>query len=308
MKVGIVGSGAMGCVFGGLLADAGNEVWLLDVNREHIEAIQARGVRVQGASGDRTVPVHATLDAAEAGPCELVVVATKNYDTAAGVRNARPMIGPDTLLLTLQNGIGNAERLEQLAGPDMVLVGIAGGFGASVLGPGHVHHNGWESIHLGELHGPISGRLTRIGEIWKAAGFNVRLFDDIQSLVWGKLLGNVGFSAVCSLTALTMGEVIADPDAWSVTESVVREGAAVARAKGVALPYQDPVAWVRGFGSKMPAARPSLWYDLQAGRRTEIDSINGGVVAEGAALGVDTPVNRTVVNLIRAVERRLGAS
>lgn len=160
MKIGIVGVGAMGSVYGGILGDAGNDVWLLDIWKEHVDAFRARGVRVEGASGDRTVRVNATLEAREAGPCELVVVATKAMDTEAAVKNAGPMIGAGTLVLTIQNGLGNAERMERLLGPTNLLVGIAGGFGASVVGPGHVHHNGWEAIHLGEFGGETPSAST----------------------------------------------------------------------------------------------------------------------------------------------------
>jgi 2-dehydropantoate 2-reductase len=304
MKIGIVGAGAMGSVYGGILGDAGNEVWLLDVWKEHIEAIRTKGIRVAGASGDRTVRVNATLAAREAGACELVIVATKAMDTEAGVRNAAAMIGPDTLVLTIQNGIGNAERMERLVGAKNLLVGIAGGFGASVVGPGHVHHNGWEAIHLGEFHGGVTERLNRVAEVWKKAGFRVRVFEDIQPLIWGKLMGNVGFSTVSTVTGLTIGEIIASPEAWSITEALVREAFAVAQAKKITLPYDDPVRWVREFGSKMPNARPSMWQDLEAGRRSEIDSINGGVVREAEALGVPVPVNRVMVSLVKALEAK----
>jgi 2-dehydropantoate 2-reductase len=138
--------------------------------------------------------------------------------------------------------------------------------------------------------------------VWKKAGFKVKVFDDLQPLIWGKLMGNVGFSPVCTLTALTMGEVLASPEAWSVSEVLVKEAFAVAQAKGIKRPYDEPVRWVREFGSKMPLARPSMWLDINAGRRSEIDSINGGVVREAEALGVQVPVNRVMVSLVKALE------
>jgi len=307
MKIGIVGSGAMGSVYGGILGEGGNEIWLLDVWKAHIDAIRADGIRVQGASGDRTVRVNATLDAKEAGPCELVIVSTKGYDTEAGVRNAAPMIGPDTLVLTLQNGLGNAEKMESLIGPKNLLVGIAGGFGGSVVGPGHVHHNAWEAINIGEFQGVITPRLNGVVAVWANAGFKAKAFDDIQSLVWSKLLGNVGFSPVCTMTQQRMGEVIANPSSWAITEALVKEAFAVAQAKMVKLTYDDPVAWVREYGSKMPKTRPSMWLDIEAGRRCEIDTINGGIVNEADALGIPVPVNMTMVNLVKALERKATA-
>lgn len=305
MKIGIVGAGAMGSVYGGILGDAGDEVWLLDVWKEHIEAIRQRGVRVEGASGDRTVRVNATLDATEAGVCELVIVATKAMDTEAGVKNATPMIGPDTLVLTIQNGLGNAERMERLVGSKNLLVGIAGGFGASVVAPGHVHHHGWESIHLGEFSGAISGRLQQVARVWEKAGFRVKVFDDIQPLIWGKLMGNVGFSAVCTITGLRVGQVLKNPWASSVVEANVREAFAVAQAKKIRIAYDDPVAWVREFGAKIPDAQPSMLQDILAGRRTEIDSLNGAVAEEAERLSLPAPMNRAVTVLVKALEEKV---
>ena len=307
MKIGIVGAGAMGSVYGGILGDAGNEVWLLDVWKEQIEAIRAQGIRVEGASGDRTVRMNATLDAKEAGICDLLVVATKAMDTEAGVKNAAPMIGPDTLVLTIQNGLGNAEKMERLIGPKNLLVGIAGGFGASVVAPGHVHHNGWEAIHLGEFSGGITARLNRVAEVWKKAGFRVKVFDDIQPLIWGKLIGNVGFSAVCTITGLRVGQVMENPWAWSVVEKNVSEAFAVAQAKKIRLSYDDPVSWVREFGAKIPNAQPSMLQDILAGRRTEIDSLNGAIVEEAERLGLSAPTNRAVTVLVKALEEKIRA-
>ncbi|MEM7021937.1 MAG: 2-dehydropantoate 2-reductase N-terminal domain-containing protein [Pseudomonadota bacterium] len=142
MKIGIVGSGAMGSVYGALLADAGNTLWMLDSWREHVDAMRAGGLRCEGASGDRSVRVNATTDAVEAGPCELVIVATKVMDIEAAVRGAAPMIGPDSLILAIQNGLGNVGAIQNVLSAENLLFGIAGGFGASIKGPGHVHHNG----------------------------------------------------------------------------------------------------------------------------------------------------------------------
>ena len=211
--------------------------------------------------------MNATLDAKEAGPCELVIVSTKGYATEAGVKNGAAMIGPGTLVLTLQNGLGNAEKMEALIGPKNLFVGTAGGFGASVVGPGHVHHNAWEAINVGELQGGITPRLNGIVDVWSQAGFKAKAFDDIQSLVWSKLLGNVGFSPVCTVTEQRMGEVIANPSSWAITEALVKEAFAVAQARGIKLTYDDPIAWVREYGSKMPNTRPSMWLDIEAGRR-----------------------------------------
>ena len=304
MKIGIIGAGAMGSVYGGILGDADNEVWLVDIWKEHIEAIRRNGLRVQGASGDRVAFVNATIHTEEAGACDLLIVATKTMDTETAVRNAQPMISPQTLVLTIQNGLGNAERMERLIGPENLLVGIAGGFGASIVNPGHVHHVGWELIRLAECKGGVSERLNRVAAVWKAAGFNVAVAEDVQQMIWGKLLSNIAFSATCTVTGLRIGQVLSNPSAWSIAESCVQEASAVAEAKRIVLPYEDPAAWVRELGSKMPEACPSMLLDLEAGRPSEIDSLNGALVKEAEVLGVPTPVNRVMTILVRAMEER----
>jgi 2-dehydropantoate 2-reductase len=307
MKIGIVGSGAMGSVYGALLGDAGNELWMLDRWQEHIQAMRAKGLRCEGASGDRTVQVRATTEAAEAGPCELVIVATKVMDIDTAVRAAAPMIGPDSLVLGIQNGLGNVERIKKVLSADNLLFGIAGGFGAEIIGPGHVHHNGMEAINLAELSSGITARLERIGEVWRQAGFTVKLYDDLWPVVWSKLVANVAFSAICAATGMRVGQVCANEWAWGLARACVEEAVAVAAAKGIKLAYDDPVQWVRDFAGKIPNARPSMYQDVRAGRRSEIDSIQGGVVAEGAKLGIATPTCAFLVQMVKALEGKAQA-
>jgi 2-dehydropantoate 2-reductase len=308
MKIGIVGSGAMGSVYGALLAAAGNDVWMFDKWQEHVEAMRTRGLRCEGASGDRTVRVNATTRAADARPCTLAIVATKVMDIEAALGDARAMIGPETLVLAIQNGLGNVERVQRVLGAENLLFGIAGGFGAEIKGPGHVHHNGMEAINLAELAGGITARLERIAEVWRAAGFTVNVCDDLWPVVWSKLVANVAFSAICTVTGMRVGQVRANEGAWGIAHACVEEAVAVAAAKGIALAYDDPVRWVSEFAGKIPNARPSMYQDLLAGRRSEIDAIHGGVVAEGAKLGVPTPTCALMVRLVKALEGKAEAS
>ena len=298
----------MGSIYAGLLADAGNEVWAVDRWAEHVDAIRERGLRVEGASGDRTVRVRATTDAGEVGEVDLLIVATKATDVEAAASAARSLVGPETVVLPIQNGLGAADRVAALLGEERVVIGVVGGFGASIVAPGHVHHHGLELVRLGERRGPVTPRVERIAEVWRAAGFTVRTFDDVDRLVWEKLICNVAFSGTCALTGMTVGEVIADPDAWAVASRCAAEAFAVARALDIAVDIEEPASYVRDFGSKIPGARPSLLLDLLAGRRSEIDVINGAIPPLGARVGVATPANETVTALVRAKERTLLAA
>ncbi|HEX2479016.1 MAG TPA: 2-dehydropantoate 2-reductase [Geminicoccaceae bacterium] len=304
MKIGIVGSGAMGSVYGALLADAGNDVWMFDKWPEHVEAMRTRGLRCEGASGDRTVAVNATTRAVEAGTCELAIVATKVMDIEAALADAHAMIGPQTLVLAIQNGLGNVERVQRVLGAENLLFGIAGGFGAELKAPGHVHHNGMEAIDLAELQGGISGRLERVAGVWRTAGFKVNVYADLWPVVWSKLVANVAFSAICTVTGMRVGQVRANESAWGVARACVQEAVAVAAAKGIELAYDDPIAWVSEFAGKIPNARPSMYQDLLAGRRSEIDAIQGGIVAEGVKVGVPTPTCALMVQLVKALEAK----
>jgi 2-dehydropantoate 2-reductase len=308
MKIAVVGCGAMGSVYAGLLGAAGHEVWAVDSWREHVDAIRTDGLRVEGASGDRTVHVNATTSAADAGVCDLVIIATKARDVEAAARGAQSIVGPKTLVLSIQNGLGGPDRAATILGRERLAVGVVGGFGASMRGPGHAHHNGWELVRLGELSGPVTPRLEAVAEAWRSAGFRVKCFDDIDQLVWEKLICNVCFSGTCAVTERTIAEVMDDPDAWRVASGCAVEAYQVARKRGIKLGFDDPVAYVREFGSKIPNARPSMLLDHMARRRSEVDAINGAIPPAAQALGLAAPYNEVVSGLVRAKERRLGCS
>jgi 2-dehydropantoate 2-reductase len=305
MKIAVVGAGAMGSVYAGVLGDAGNEVWAVDVWPEHVQAIRERGLRVEGASGDRTVRIQATSDPADVGACDLVIVSTKAMHVEAAAEAAGPLLGPDTVVLPIQNGLGSAERIAAILGEERVTIGVVGGFGASIVGPGHVHHNGWELVRLGERNGPVTPRIERIAKVWSDAGFRVQTYDDVDQLVWEKLICNVCFSGPCAVLDRTLGEVIADPNAWEVASRCAQEAYDVARARGIALTFDEPVAYVRAFGLKIADARPSMLLDLRAGRGCEIDVINGAIPGAARALGLSAPVNETVTALVKAKEAAL---
>ncbi|HEY6607347.1 MAG TPA: ketopantoate reductase family protein [Gaiellaceae bacterium] len=300
MKIAVIGAGAMGSVYAAILGSAENDVWAVDTWVDHVEAIRTRGLTVEGASGDRTVRIHATSEPAEVGVCDLVVIATKAFDVDAAAHAAKPIVGNDTVVLPIQNGLGSADRIAAILGEERVAIGVAGGFGASIVGPGRVHHNGWELLRLGERHGPATDRIRRIVRVWEEAGFRVRAYDDVDQLVWEKLICNVCFSGTCAILERPISGVLDDRAAWHVASSCATEAYEVARARGIKLDFDDPVAYVRAFGERIPRARPSMLLDLIAGRPTEIDVINGAIPPEARRIGLTAPVNETVTALVKA--------
>lgn len=296
----------MGSVYAGLLAAAGNEVTVVDTWDAHIEAIRSNGLRVEGASGDRTVHVAAATSVVEIGEVDLIILSTKAMDVLAASTAATVIAGPKTVVLPIQNGLGSVDIVADIFGPERTVVGVAGGFGASVVSPGHVRHEGMELLRLGERVGPASERLERIAGVWRAAGFTVKTYDDVGPLVWEKLICNVCFSATCAILDATIGEVLTDASAWAVASRCASEAYDVAQALRIELSFDDPVEYARAFGLRIPDARPSLLLDLRAGRRTEIEVINGAIPRVGRTVGVSAPANETVTALVRALEPRLG--
>ncbi len=302
-KVTIVGCGAMGSVYAGLMADAGHEVHAVTLWPDHAAAMAAHGIRVEGASGDRTVPLASAGTTTEGiGESDLVIIATKAFDVDAAARASKGLIGPRTVVQTIQNGLGSPEVAAESIPAERIAIGVVGGFGASIRAPGHAHHNGMEMIRFGALDGLPMADLEGSAEIWRSAGFKVALFEDVRRMVWEKLIMNVCFSGTTCATGLTIGEVMANPSAWSVAEGCCREAIAVAKAAGITLDVGDPIEHVRKLGSKIPNARPSMLLDYNLGRRGEVDAINGSIPRLAKQYAIPTPVNDTVVAIIKARE------
>jgi 2-dehydropantoate 2-reductase len=270
--------------------------------------MRSKGLRLEGASGDRTVRLNATTDPRDAGPCELVILATKAMHVAEAAASLNPLLGADTPVLSIQNGLGGPETAASVLGKEKVMVGVVGGFGASMKAPGHAHHNGMELVRLGEFGGPITPRLKKVEEAWRSAGFRVKVFDDIDQLIWEKLLCNCAYSGPCGIAGATVGEVMNDPDLAKISADCASEGFLVSQRKGIKLGFADPVAYIRDFGAKIPNARPSVLLDLMAKRKTEIDVINGSIPRVAAQLGMSAPVNAAITALVKAKERALGCA
>jgi 2-dehydropantoate 2-reductase len=306
MKIAVVGCGAMGSVYAGLLAAAGNEVLAVDPWPAHVDAINAGGLRVEGKSGDRTARIRA-MTVASREPVDLAIIAAKALTVESSAASALPLLGPDTVVLTIQNGLGSADVVAGVVGAGRLAVGIAGGFGAKLVGPGHAFHNGMELVRIGAYGSLARERVERVVAVWHDAGFHAELESDVPKLQWEKLICNVAYSGPCVLIAGTIGEVMADPDAARISGLAAAEAAAVGLARGIKLEIGDPVKYIRAFGSKIPNAKPSLLLDHEIRRRSEIDFINGAIPREAAKAGLDAPINTTITAFVKARERDFAA-
>lgn len=303
MKIAISGTGAMGSVYAALLSDAGNEVWAIDTWAEHVDAMNTKGLRVEGASGDRTVKnLNATTNIADAGKCDLYIIATKADGVGAAAQAISKNMGPDSLILTIQNGLGAGERIAKFISTDNVLLGVAEGFGASMKAAGHAHHNSMRQIRLGEMEGGMTDRLKAVEKVWQDAGFNANAFADIHQLIWEKYICNVFLSAPCAVFDCTIGELVSNPDWREIALGCMREAYQAGKAKGINFSFEDADDYALKFAAVMPDASPSLRLDHVARRKSEIDAINGMVPVVSAEVGLSAPYNETLAAVIRRRE------
>jgi len=303
MKIAVIGAGAMGSIYAGLLAENGNEVWAVDLWQDHISAIQKNGLQITGASGDRVVKtVNARTETGEIGICDLIIIATKANGVAAAAKAIKPLLGEHTLVLAMQNGLGAAERILDALPDANILLGVAQGFGAAMKGPAHVTHAAMAMIRIGELSGGMTDRLKRVNDVWQNAGFNTQADEDINKLIWEKFVCNCSFSAPCTVYNRKVGEMLADPHAWKVSVTCGTEAYLAGVAKGIKFGFDDPEAYIHAFGEKVANAYPSMTLDHQAKRKSEIDAINGIVPEIAAEVGTAAPFNEVLTAIVRSKE------
>lgn len=306
MKICILGAGALGCALGGVLTEAGNEVWLINRNADQVDAMNSRGLILRAGGVDRTVAVHAATTAQPAGVVDLVVVLVKSFHTQQAMQAATSLIGPDTLVLSLQNGLGHEDILAYIVGRERVLAGktYAGG---SQLGVGHVNiGTKGKDTHIGELDGAMTERVQRVAHVFNAAGLDTTVSDNIMGTIWDKLLINVATGAITGITGLPYGDLYKQPELEACGVAAVAEAMAVAKASGIRLSITEPSqAWHKA-GAGLPYEfRTSMLQSLDKGSITEIDFVNGSVVRWGQRCGVPTPVNQTLVACMKGIESRL---
>jgi len=303
MKIAVVGAGAMGSLFGALLAEAGNEVWLNDVWAEHVNAINQNGLEIEREGKVRKVKVHAVRDARKIGDAELVIVFVKSTQTGEAAQIAGDLAGMGGMVLTLQNGMGNADTIAEVVEPARVLAGTTS-HGATLLGPGSIRHAGTGPTMIGVWKRTKEGfdRAVRFAQLFNGAGIACEAVEDARVPIWNKLLINVGINAITALTAIKNGEILDLEVTRNLSCAAVEEAMVVARGRGISV-TEDMVEHVLAVAKATAANRSSMGQDVDNGRQTEIRAINGFIVREGRDLGLKTPVNWTLTALIETLEK-----
>jgi 2-dehydropantoate 2-reductase len=303
MNIAVIGgAGAMGSIFGGLLAHNGNDVTLVDVAPQPVEAINANGLKIEDRSGEAlVVRVRATTDPRSVGPVDLALVFVKCYHTESAIQNAMPLIGPATIVLSLQNGWGNAPRITSILGEERVLVGVTYHSG-TLIGPGHVLHAGKGATYIGELNGQVSERLRHIAETFTAAGLDATPSDAVLNVIWSKLALNACTLPTSALLHFYAGQLIEHDGTLALMRALLREVVAIAQAQGITLDEHERWDAITKVLQGAKTGKASMLQDVENERRTEIDVINGAIVAAGQRLNIPTPYNDSMVCLVKALE------
>lgn len=300
MKTAVVGAGAMGCLFGGLLAESGADVWLLDIRQPHIEEINRHGLCIEADGVSRNVRVRATLNASDIGRADLVIVFVKSHATESAARTAAQLSHANTLALTLQNGLGNAEIIATHLDPRQVIVGTTA-HGATLLGNGRIRHAGAGITRIGPFDREMPDRAQKIADFFNFAGIDTEVSDNIAELQWEKLLVNVGINAITALTGIRNGRLPELASARNLCRSAVEEAMSVARRLGIRV-REDAVAHVFDIAKATAENRSSMGQDVDARRKTEIEAINGAVIRKARELGISTPINDTLTALVETLQ------
>jgi len=301
MRIALLGTGALGTLFGVRLAGVA-EVWMLGTWREALEAARRHGLRLITPQGEETAFVAAAEDPAEVPPCDAALILVKAYQTERAARWARQVLKPAGIALTLQNGLGPYETLRTVLGPERAWQGVTM-MGATLEAPGRARLGGEGPIWLGapsSSRAPLEPLLARL----RQAGFAVEIREDLRGVIWGKLVANTAINPVTALFDVPNGALLERPALWALARGTARETAAVARAQGIRLPFEDPVAFVAEVCRRTAANSSSMRQDVQRGRPTEIDSLNGAVAAIGRERGIPVPLNEALWRAVKALERK----
>ncbi|MFH1034391.1 MAG: ketopantoate reductase family protein [Pseudomonadota bacterium] len=303
MNLTVIGPGAVGLLWAARLARAGASLTILDHRPERAALLTAEGIRLEDAQGETHLVLPVSADPAQAlAGCRVALVCVKAYHTREVARTLAAHLPPSARALTLQNGAGNVEALVEALGAERVLGGITSE-GATLLGPGRARHAGQGQTHLGPALGPPDALCAELASLFKQAGFACQVAQGVQNLIWTKLIINVGINALTALLGVPNGRLLELPAAKALMERAVGEALAVGQALGVNFLHQDMPGNVAEVARRTAQNISSMLQDARAGRRTEVEFINGHVVRAGQGVGLACPVNQTLTDLVLAQEQ-----
>jgi 2-dehydropantoate 2-reductase len=307
MRFVIVGAGAMGSLFASHIAQAEPETWVYDVWKEHIAAIQASGLRVKHGASERTVRLRAISEAAQAGRADVILLFVKYNQTREALGAARPLVGADTVLMTLQNGLGNVELIRELFPANPLFYGFTT-LTSELLGPGRIEasYAGQGDTFVWSADGARHPQLDEICALLNRGGIHTTVAPDIELMIWKKLIVNCCLNTLCAVTGLSVGQLADRPESWPILEGLADEIVGAAQRKGIALERAAAHSFLRSVAEEARNHFPSMLIDVRHRRITEIECLNGAVLRECARHGLAAPYNQTLYSLIRVIESSYG--
>jgi len=302
MKIAVIGAGAMGSLFGALMAEGGHEVWLCDVRQNHINAVKKNGLKIEFEGKIRNVRLNAAANPQQIGDSDLVLIFVKSTQTRPAAESAALLAGPNGLVMTLQNGMGNADAIAEYISPNRIVAGTTA-HGATMLTAGSIRHAGAGPTTIGMWAGGSKEfqSARQVADLLCGAKIKCAAVEDVRPVIWDKLLVNVGINAITALTGIENGQLLDLDLTRELSRAAVEEAASVAKARGIEI-REDPTVHVFQVAAATAANRSSMGQDVDHHRPTEIDAINGFVAREAQRMGIEAPVNRTLTALIRTME------
>lgn len=300
MKITIVGPGAMGLLFGASLAKSKEDIHILDHDVKRAEYIKKNGIKVEGITNFST-KLDISSDPKRIGSSDLVIICVKSYDTEDAIKHSKSLIGNNTQVITLQNGIGNVQILDEVVGEDRVVGGVTNQ-GATITGLGQIRHAGKGDTVIGKKDKKVLGSIRDISRILSKAGFPTKISKDINSLIWSKLIINVGINALTAITGLNNGRLLNYDGTRSIMKQAVSEAVKVAKRKRVKLIYDDPIQKVESVCRATAKNVSSMLQDVLNKKKTEIDFINGAIIRQGKSFNIATNANEILTDLVKTLE------
>ncbi len=307
MKIAIIGIGAMGSIYAARFAKAGHEVSAVDVWKDHVDEINRNGLSIEGPDGRlKSKNIRASTKISDLGKCDFYIIATKAVDLEGSIKNFKEQVNPNSTIITIQNGFGAGDIILKHMPKNNIILGVAEGFGASLTGPGRVYHTANKKIRLGSISPKTKeNELQDIVAAWRSGGLKTEIYENIEQLIWEKLLCNVTLSGPCSIFGCNVKELLNNKEHWSFALNCMQEAYSVGLARGVPFSFSDPISFVSDFARRVGSAKPSMLQDYETKKKTEIDFINGAIPLLAGKLEIPTPFNDHVCRIIHNAEREV---
>jgi 2-dehydropantoate 2-reductase len=306
MKIAVIGTGAMGSIYAARFSKAGHEVIAVDVWQDHVDYINKNGLLIEGPDGQIIAKkIRASTNVSDVKGCDFFVIATKAMKLEESIKNLEDQVNLNSPIITIQNGLGAGDIISKYMPKNNIILGVAEGFGASLKAPGRINHTANKQIRLGSISKNMrESDLQNIVSAWRSGGLKTEIYENIEQLIWEKLLCNVTLSGPCSIFRCNVKELFNKKEYWTFALNCMQEAYAVGLAKGIPFSFEDPIDYVTDFAKRVGSAKPSMLQDFEAKKKTEIAFINGAIPPLAAEFKISTPFNNNVCKIIHDAEKR----